>query len=140
MKPSPTILIAEDDEDDLFFSKRALHKAGITRLFHVKDGKEAMDYLAGEGAYGERQEHPMPEIVLLDLKMPLFTGHQVLEWIRARPELGNLKVYILTSSDEPRDRSRAQAAGADGYLVKPLASSHLMSLFPEMALRPAERS
>jgi CheY-like chemotaxis protein len=131
MKPSLIVLLAEDDEDDLFFSKRVLQKAGLVQVYHVKDGQEAMDYLAGKGAYEERQCHPLPGVVLLDLKMPLFTGHQVLEWIRAQREFDDLKVYILTSSDEPRDRSRAEAAGACGYLVKPLAPAHLREIFPD---------
>ena len=131
MNPTATVLIAEDDEDDLFLTKRVLHKAGITHIFHVKDGQEAMDWLSGQGGFADRARHPLPEVLLLDLKMPLFTGHQVLEWIRARPQFSGLKVYVLTSSNEPRDRSRTEAAGADGYLVKPLALSHLVPIFSE---------
>ena len=138
MNPTATVLIAEDDEDDLVLTKRALHKAGVRRVFHVKDGQDAMAWLSGEGEYAERAGHPLPEVLLLDLKMPLFTGHQVLEWIRARPQFNGLKVYVLTSSNEPRDRSRAEAAGADGYLVKPLTAGHLKPIFPEPSLRPAE--
>lgn len=132
MKSPVTVLLAEDDEDDLFLSKRVLHKAGIVPVYHVKDGQEAMEYLAGKGVYGDRQNHPLPEVVLLDLKMPLFTGNEVLEWIRMQPELRELKVYILTSSDEPRDRSRAEAAGARGYLVKPLSAIHISEIFPDL--------
>ena len=130
MSSPVTVLIAEDDEDDLVLTKRVLGKAGIRGVHHVKDGQEAMDYLAGRGAYGDRTRHPLPDVVLLDLKMPLFTGHQVLEWIRAQPELRGLSVHILTSSGEPRDRSRAEAAGANGYFVKPLAAACLPTIFP----------
>jgi two-component system response regulator len=137
MKSPVTVLVAEDDEDDLFLSKRVLAKAGVAPVFCVRDGKEAMDYLAGRGAYEVRADHPLPEVLLLDLKMPAFSGHEVLEWLRTQPELGNLKVYVLTSSDEPRDRSRAQAAGACGYFVKPLAPIHLRTIFPDLACSPA---
>lgn len=120
-----SVLLAEDDDDDLFLSKRVLAKAGIAPVFHVADGKEAMDYLAGQGVYADRVRHPLPEVMLLDLKMPFFSGHEVLEWVRTRPELGGLKVYVLTSSGEMSDRERAEKAGAQGYFVKPLTPAHL---------------
>lgn len=130
MKPAdpshPTrILLVEDNEDDVFLSKRALTKAGLTAVFHVGDGRAAMDYLAGHEAYADRARYPLPDLVLLDLKMPGYFGHEVLEWIRRQLELKDLKVYVLTSSDELRDRSRVEQAGVAGYFVKPLSASHL---------------
>lgn len=119
------VLLAEDNDDDLFLSKRVLAKAGIGPVFHVADGKEAMDYLSGQGAFSDRVLHPLPEVMLLDLKMPFFSGHEVLEWVRAQPGLGGVKVYMLTSSGERTDRERAAKAGAQGYFVKPLTYAHL---------------
>jgi CheY-like chemotaxis protein len=102
-----------------------LAKAGVGPVFHVEDGKAAMDYLAGQGAYADRVRHPLPAVVLLDLKMPFFSGHEVLEWVRTQPELSALKVYVLTSSGEMTDRDRVKKAGAEGYFVKPLTPEHV---------------
>lgn len=128
-----TVLLAEDNEDDLFLSTRVLTKAGISPVHHVEDGQQAMDYLAGVGAYADRARFPLPDLLLLDLKMPAYTGHEVLEWLRRQPGLETLRVYILTSSDEPRDRQRVQKAGVQGYLVKPLLPEHVAALLRENA-------
>ncbi len=117
---SPTVLIAEDNEDDLFLSARVLAKAGLPIPHHVGDGRQAVAYLAGEGVFADREAHPLPDILLLDLKMPGLTGHEVLEWMRRDGRFEGVRVCVLTSSDEPRDRKRVALAGARGYLVKPL--------------------
>jgi CheY-like chemotaxis protein len=130
MKSPVTVLLAEDNEDDLFLSLRVLEKVGIAPA-HVSNGKDAMDYLAGRGIYQDRTLYPLPDVVLLDLKMPAYTGHEVLEWLRDQSQLRDMKVYVLTSSDEPRDRQRAEKAGAQGYFVKPLLPSHLAAIFAE---------
>lgn len=127
-QPLPVLLLAEDNEDDLFLSTRVLTKAGFSPIHHVADGRQAMDYLAGRGAYADRTRFPLPDILLLDLKMPAYTGHEVLEWMRAQPDLRTLPVFVLTSSDEPRDRHRVQTAGAAGYFVKPLLPEHVTLL------------
>jgi len=129
MNPGAAVLLAEDNEDDLFLSERVLAKAGISPVFHVADGQQAIDYLAGEGDYQDRKRYPLPGVVLLDLKMPAFSGHEVLEWIRTQPQLQELKVYVLTSSGEERDRERAGQAGAQGYFVKPLLPAHIETVF-----------
>jgi CheY-like chemotaxis protein len=129
MKPPVSVLLAEDNDDDLFLSKRALAKAGLAPVFHVADGGQAMAYLAGRDGYSDRTRYPLPEIVLLDLKMPVFSGHEVLEWIRTQPALRALKVFVLTSSGETRDRDRVEKAGAQGYWVKPLTAGHLAEVF-----------
>jgi CheY-like chemotaxis protein len=125
MNAPVAVLLAEDNDDDLFLTKRVLAKAGVGPVFHVEDGKAAMDYLAGQGAYADRVRHPLPAVVLLDLKMPFFSGHEVLEWVRTQPELCALKVYVLTSSGEMTDRDRVKKAGAEGYFVKPLTPEHV---------------
>lgn len=129
IKPPPIVLLAEDNEDDLFLSTRALAKAGLSTVHHVEDGAQAMDYLAGRGVYADRARFPLPHILLLDLKMPAFTGHEVLEWLRQQAGLQDIRVFVLTSSDEPRDRQRVQKAGAQGYFVKPLVQEHIATIF-----------
>lgn len=117
---TPVILLAEDDPNDVFFMKRALAKAEVNFPHQVvKDGQEALDYLAGAGEYNDRVEFPLPSLVLLDLKMPFVNGFDVLAWIRSQPALKELPVFILTSSAEERDRQRAAELGAMAYFVKP---------------------
>jgi CheY-like chemotaxis protein len=116
----PRVLLIEDDEDDLFLTRRVLVKAGIKEVFHVNDGRSAVDYLEGRGTFADRSIHPLPDIVLIDLKIPELTGHQVLEWIQTQPGLKSVRAYVLSSSGEQRDITRATAAGAVGYFIKPL--------------------
>jgi CheY-like chemotaxis protein len=121
MKPSkPLILLAEDDDNDVFFMRRALQKTGIEfPLQVVHDGQQAVDYLNGEGKFSDREQHPLPAIILLDLKMPFLDGFEVLSWIGSQPRLKGIPVMILTSSAEERDRRKAAELGAKAYFVKP---------------------
>ena len=120
MSSLPFILLVEDDEDDRFFAERTLGKAGLKSIFHVATGQAAVDYLSGQRGFADRKKFPLPDIILLDLKIPEISGHQVLEWVRAQPGLEAIAVYILSSSGEISDRTRATAANAAGYFVKPL--------------------
>lgn len=126
--PEPRVLLVEDNADDLFLTRRQLLKGGIKEVFHVSDGQSALDYLEGRGSFGKRNLHPLPDIVLVDLKIPEVSGHRVLEWIKTRPALAGMKTYVLSSSDEERDRHRAAQAGARGYFVKPLTAADVASL------------
>ena len=125
MTTQPIILLVEDDEDDRFLSERALSKAGLRRVHHVSDGSMAIDYLLGQGTFASQAEHPLPDIVLLDLKIPEINGHQVLEWINTQPGLVGCLVFILSSSGEARDRTRAEIAHAAGYFIKPLTGQNI---------------
>lgn len=121
-----TLLLVEDNEDDAFFLRRALKNAGVGQpLAHLMDGREAIAYLAGEGAYADRSAHPLPTIVFLDLNLPYKTGLQVLEWMRQRPEFSHVIVVVLTSSSEESDRRRAYLLGANSYVVKPASADEL---------------
>jgi CheY-like chemotaxis protein len=120
MSGQPHVLLVEDDEDDRFFAERTLGKAGLRSIFHVATGQDAVDYLSGQRCFADRAKYPLPDILLLDLKIPEISGHQVLEWVKAQPGLEALAVYILSSSGEISDRTRATAANAAGYFVKPL--------------------
>ena len=123
------VLVAEDDPSDVFFLKRAFTLAGVpTALHFVRDGQEAIDYLEGENGYADRETHPLPDLVLLDLKMPRMNGFDVLEWLRKQPGLKRLLVTVLTSSDQPQDINRAYDLGANSYLLKPHNSENLSEL------------
>jgi len=123
------ILVAENDEDDLFFLERVLKRAGIASLYHVSNGEEARSYLEGAGRYRNRTTYPFPDILLLDLKLPVVSGHEILEWLPTQTLESRPKVYVLSSSNLNVDRDRAERAGADGYFVKPLSLGHLAALF-----------
>jgi CheY-like chemotaxis protein len=117
---SQTILLVEDDENDVLFVKMALAKAGVsTGLQVAEDGQQALAYLGGEGKYADRELFPMPALLLLDLKLPRISGMDVLRWIRERPELDMVLVIILTSSQQRSDIRTACSLRANSYLVKP---------------------
>ena len=116
----PTILLVEDNDDDVFLMRRALTKAGLEfPLQVVVDGQQALDYFAGTGPYADRSRHPAPALVFLDLKLPYVHGFDVLAWIRGRSEWKDSCVVVLTSSSEQRDRERAIELGVKAFLVKP---------------------
>jgi CheY-like chemotaxis protein len=130
---SRTILLVEDNEDDVFAFQRALKKAQIANPVQVVvDGQQALDYLSGTGRFAERGKYPLPFLVFLDLKLPYRDGFEVLAWIRQRAELNFLVVVILTGSDETRDHQQAYALGARSYLVKPPTPDELKRLIDSM--------
>ena len=123
------ILVAEDDPTDAYFFERAFRRAGLPVTLHfVRDGQEAIDYLQGEGQFADRTRHPLPQLLLLDLKMPRLDGFDVLEWVRKQPGMGGVLIVIFSSSEEPRDMNRAYGLGANSYLVKPHSMAELTAL------------
>ncbi len=131
---SDTILLVEDGPDDRLFMARAFEQAGLSsRLQFAEDGQVAVDYLSGAGPYGDRVLHPLPRMVLLDLKLPRLPGFEVLKWIRAHPAFAALIVVILTSSDHPSDVRRAYELGANSFLSKPGSPKDLADLIRDTA-------
>jgi CheY-like chemotaxis protein len=129
MTTNRAILLVEDNEDDVFLMKRALQGARVVNPLHVvEDGQEALDYLSGNGKFADRESHPLPAVVFLDLKLPYISGHDVLAWIRREKQLESLVVIVLTSSNEASDLSRCYALGANSYLVKPPTPDQLEDL------------
>jgi CheY-like chemotaxis protein len=117
------ILFAEDSMDDAMLTIRALTKSGFTnKLLHVKDGAEALDFFYCQGQYASRNNKENPKLILLDLKMPKMSGIQVLEKIKANPDLKSIPVVILTSSREDPDIEKCYTLGANSYIVKPVDS------------------
>ena len=124
-----TILLVEDNPDDVLLLKRAFKKAGLPHALQIAShGEEAVDYLAGDGRYADRDKHPFPALMLLDLQLPRRSGHEVLEWLRAQDDLRRLPVVVLTSSREPTDINRAYDLGANSYLVKPVSFDALLEM------------
>jgi CheY-like chemotaxis protein len=100
--------------------QRAMQQARLLNpLQIVRDGAGALDYLAGEGHYANRQKYPLPYLLLLDLHMPRQNGFDVLCWIRNRPELRRMKMAVLTSSSDEHDYAKAMRLGAHSYFNKP---------------------
>ena len=124
-----TILLVEDDPNDIILIKRAFSKASVVNPIQVvEDGQEAIAYLTGEGEYSNREKYPLPILMLLDLKLPRKSGHEVLEWLRSQPGLRRLTVVVLTASQQINDINRAYDLGANSYLVKPVTFDGLMDM------------
>jgi len=127
------ILLAEDDENDIFLMRRALERAGIPNpLLVVRNGKEAVDYLAGADAYADREKFPHPGLMLLDLKMPWMDGFDVLAWLRTQHQYDTLPVVVLTSSKLQEDVDRSREMGVHDYRVKPHAFEDFVRLLDDV--------
>ncbi len=120
-----SILLVEDDEVDVMNIQRAFKKNHITNPLHVVgNGLEALARLRGT----DKQEklHPTPKIILLDINMPKMNGIEFLTKLRADPELRAISVFVLTTSDEEKDRVAAYDMNVAGYILKPVESDKFM--------------
>ena len=134
-----TLLLVEDNPDDVFLMRRALKKSGLEMPVQiVTDGKQALDYLSGLAHFADRAHFPRPACVFLDLKLPYYNGFEVLEWIRSDAANRHLDVVILTSSPEERDKETATRLGAKAYLVKPPTVQSLLDVFNQFHPQPQE--
>jgi CheY-like chemotaxis protein len=115
------ILLVEDDSNDILFIQRAFRRSKLENPIQVvRDGDEAVEYLAGSGDYADRNLYPLPGMILLDLKLPRRSGLEVLEWLKQQPIIKRIPVVILTSSKENIDIDRAYDIGVNSYLLKPV--------------------
>jgi len=122
-----TILIVDDDENDIFFVKRAFTEINVHCAFQMlKNGQEVVDYLSGHGAYADRQKYPLPIMILMDLKMPIMDGFEVLVWLRARPGLKVIPTVVFSSSDLAADITRAYELGANSFMTKSVTYDGLL--------------
>lgn len=127
----PTVILhVEDDPNDIVLLQRAfqkLHKA--VNIRNVSNGEEALHYLRGENEFSDRQQFPLPSLMLLDLKLPRKTGLEVLQWLRSQSApLRRLPVVVLTSSSQPVDINCAYESGANAYMVKPVGFEELFNV------------
>jgi len=130
-----TILLVEDDPNDVLLVQRASRKADlVSPLQVVGDGEAAVAYLAGHGPYADRERYPLPALILLDLRLPRKSGFEVLEWLRQQPGLKRLPVVVLTSSRDSPDVNRAYELGVNSYLVKPVRFEELLALMQALHL------
>lgn len=128
------ILLAEDSEDDFYFFQRAFRKAGVNcALIRAANGKAAIDLLS--------RDRPLPLLIFLDLKMPVLSGFDVLEWMVSARLNPAPKVFVLSGSNDQADMDRAASLGAAGYLVKPISAELLKErLSAALKLRQSSRA
>ncbi len=123
------ILLADDSDDDEILFRRVIRLSGLPNpVIRVKDGEEAIAYLKGEGIYSDREKHPLPMVLMLDVKMPKKTGFEVLEWVRAQPRFEELLVVVFPNSDRIEEIRRAYQLGADSVLTKPCQVEDMKTL------------
>lgn len=142
------VLYAEDDPNDVFFMTRAFEQLGLREALQVvSTGRQAVDHLAaalgaadGDASGDAHGAPPMPELVLLDVKMPLLSGREVLAWIRERRALDDVAVVLFTSSTQPSDLAYASEHGADGLFVKPADARQLMGVVESILESMAHRT
>lgn len=128
------VLVADDDPNDFLLLEVALGRAGLNcDLRLVRDGQEAIEYLAGEPPFGDRQSCPWPQLLILDLKMPRVGGLEVLRWIREREGLPPIYTAVLTGSTSPADVTLCYALGADACLSKPCDLKRFAVMLQDLA-------
>ena len=129
MGTSLTILLAEDNEDDIFILARALKSAGLSAPVHIcRDGREVLDYIEGQAEFADRDRFPFPRMLILDIKMPKVTGLEVLRFVRNHPACAVIPSIILTSSSHPNDVKAAFELGANAYFTKPATPEGMRDL------------
>ena len=132
---SKVILLVEDNPDDEALTVRALEKNKIlSEVIVARDGVQALEYLFGEGAYAGRDTKEMPQVVLLDLKLPKLDGLGVLRRLRADARTKLLPVVILTSSNEEPDRFNGYGLGANSYVRKPVDFEQFVAAAAQLGL------
>lgn len=132
---SNSILLVEDNPDDEALTIRAFRKNNVTNEVVVaRDGAEALDYLFGTGTYVNRDTSLLPQIVILDLKLPKVDGLEVLRRMRASPQTKLLPVVILTSSNEEQDRLEGYGLGANSYVRKPVDFAEFVDAVRQLGL------
>lgn len=126
---SGAVLYVEDEETDALLMQMAFERSAPGSALHVvSDGKAAMDYLSGKGAYGDRNTYPLPALVLLDLNLPVLSGFDVLRWMRGPGNFAALPIVIFSSSARERDRETARDLGATDYVEKPTSIGRFSEL------------
>ena len=130
-----TLLLVEDNPDDEALTLRALKKYNLANQIVVaRDGQEALDYLFGEGEYLGRDIQELPQVILLDLKLPKVSGLQVLERLRVTAHTRHIPVVILTSSNEDRDLFQSYNLGANSYVRKPVDFEQFLEAARQLGL------
>jgi len=123
------ILLAEDDPDDSYLIGEALDESRVpNQLFFVENGEELLDYLYHRGKYADHEQWPAPNLILLDLNMPRKDGREVLEEIKADPDLRRIPIVVLTTSKAEEDIYHSYDHGVSGFITKPVDFDDLINI------------
>ena len=129
MKATPDkkiILMVEDDPDDIYLIGEAIDECQLNaQIYIVENGEQLMDYLHNTGDYHDKEHSPRPDLILLDLNMPLKDGREALKELKEDPDLHSIPVVVLTTSSAERDMKFSYAQGASGFVTKPVTFSGL---------------
>lgn len=129
MTANPLILMVDDDRNDRYLLRRAFEKTGVINpILELDSGDAAIAYLNGDAPYADREKHPFPAVLLLDLHMPGKDGFAVLKWVRDKLTVGGLLIVVLSRLDEIKNINRAYQLGANSFLTKPGDTKELEEL------------
>jgi len=130
LRPAPiVILMADDDEDDILLTQKALQKGRLLNtLYSVQDGEELLDYLLRRGNYTDPEKAPRPGIILLDLNMPRKDGREALKEIKRHEELRDIPIVVFTTSKAEEDIYRTYALGVSSFITKPVTFETLIEV------------
>jgi CheY-like chemotaxis protein len=129
------ILLVEDDANDVELTLRAFRNSCLTNRVHVvREGAKALDFLFASGSFSHRSTEPLPQLVMLDLKLPKISGIEVLRRIKGDARTRSIHVVILTGSEWSRDFEECKRLGADTYIVKPVDFQRLSQVTPQLHL------
>ncbi|MCO8121707.1 response regulator [Stieleria sp. TO1_6] len=127
-----TFLLVEDDDNHAHLVMRSLKKARVqNQVFRAADGAEALAFLRREGEHADK---PHPDVILLDLKLPKISGHEVLASIKQDEQLRVIPVVVMTTSDAESDRAKAYEYHANSYVVKPVDFERFRQLVNDLCL------
>ncbi len=127
------ILVAEDELGDILLLRRAFEKAGVnTPVYIARDGQELIDYLSGNPPFTDPVAYPLPALLLLDLKLPVISGFELITWIRNEQRLRHMIIVVFSSSEDPADINRAYELGANSYIIKPHDPDDLVTIVKQL--------
>ena len=130
-----TILLVEDNPDDEALTLRALKKHNFAHTVDVvRDGAEALDYIFGKGDYADRDKSTMPQLILLDIKLPKVDGLEVLKEIRSNEKYHHIPIVMLTTSTEESDVVRSYKNGANSFIKKPVDFSEFLDVVNKLGI------
>ena len=133
---APVVLVADDDPDDVLLLSRAFLTAGLPhRVFHVRNEREALRYLAGDENYIDRFRFPLPRLLILDLNTSKQDGLDLLRWIHQSKDFANLPVVVISASENPMHRQTASNLGVDDYRIKPAGLPGWVTIVKDLAAR-----